>query len=81
MGPLSIQTTVCQDFSPVIRIGPSHPLTRKRMLLPPFGSGGGGGDTTGVDQNLRFCSLGEKELKIYPRIKWAYRYSSPIQSH
>ncbi len=38
----TIQTpTEYQTFCPVVRIGSHHPLTRKRVLLPPFGSQGG----------------------------------------
>jgi hypothetical protein len=33
--------TECQAFSLVVRIGSPHPLTRKRVLLPLFGSKGG----------------------------------------
>ncbi len=30
--------TECKAFSPVVRIGSSRPLTRKRVLPPPFGT-------------------------------------------
>ncbi len=43
MGPQSTQTRECQAVSPVVQIGFSHSLTRKRMLLPPLVPGG---DTT-----------------------------------
>ncbi len=40
--------TECQAFYPVVRIGSTHPLICKRVLLPPpFGSKGGGTFTSG----------------------------------
>jgi hypothetical protein len=33
--------TECKAFCPVVRIGSPHLLTRKQVLLPPFGSKGG----------------------------------------
>jgi hypothetical protein len=33
----STEYTVCQAFCPVVQIGSPHPLTFKRVLLPPLG--------------------------------------------
>ncbi len=38
--PHRVQYTECQSSNQVVRIGSPHPLTRKRVFLPPFGSKG-----------------------------------------
>ncbi len=62
--------TVCQAFCPVVQIGSLPPLTRKRVLLPPLGpgggtlvSGGGGGGTLCTCQKTLLQNITIKEEK------------------
>jgi hypothetical protein len=35
------ELTECWFFLQPLELGPTHPLTRRRVCVPPFGSGGG----------------------------------------